>query len=600
MFCIRVTTPGGSSRTYPLTGSELHVGRHAGNGLVLDGVGVSSHHCVFEIGQGGVCTLKERGSTNGTWLNGARLQEPTQITPSDRIHVGPFLLELVRLAPEPERAVEQLQMPSGEAPILRASGPHRTWRNAAARITRYAEQWDAGDRVARLLLTGDELRAARRWITASPPTAAEEPGRLVREFIAASAAAASRRNTTTAVIALLAVLLVGGAGTAGVVWWLRREPPPPESPPAPETPTRAPPPPPPPVVRRPDPPPAVAAEGQVDTEGSIIHVVIPTEGLRDVAKRYGVTEEEVVDWNLLDPDAPLEVGTQLKIEKPKIRALPQAEVQVTAGPGESWRELADRFGIDVTRLRKFNPTVKELKPDVQLTLWVDPKPYKPRNPAQRIPEFFVDRVSKSVGSPNNGRIESGVRLPDDPNYTKVSGFEWGSAYTIQKLRQALATFRRDVDYEGLIIVSDLSKQGGGAFGEHKSHQAGRDVDIWLPSVRGAYRPNENAAGRKKWRRPVGKEVDFYATFGLVRALIQTGAVKYIFLDWDRQKYVYEAARQMGATAEQLDEWLQYPRSRSSPKGIFRHSEAHFSHIHVRFYCAEWEEGCKDTTDKPGD
>lgn len=599
MFCIRVTAPDGSSRTQPLTGTQLHVGRDASNGLVLDGVGVSSHHCMFELGQGGVCTLKERGSTNGTWLNGARVQEPTRIGFEDRIHVGPFLLELVQMAPEPERAVAQVHIPSGEAPILRSSGPHRSWRNSAAKITRYAEQWDAGDRVPRLLLTGDELRAARRWIAVPPPSPAEEPGRLVREFIAASAAAASRRSVLTLVVSLLAVLVVGGGLSAGVIWWLRREPTPPEPAPTPAELEHEPPPVPPPVIRRPDPP-TSPGEERVDTEGPITHVVIPTETLHDVAKRYGVSDEELIDWNVLDPEAALEVGAELLIKKPKIRALPQAEVKMILEGGETWRDLSERFGLDVTRLRKFNPGLADLTPGATLTVWIEPKPYKPRNPGQRIPEFFVDHASKSVGNPNNGRIENGVQLPDDPNYTKVSGFVWGSAFTIQKLREALATFRRDVDYEGLIIVSDLSKQGGGHFDPHKSHQAGRDVDIWLPSVRGAYRPNENAAGRKKWRRPVGGEVDFYATFGLVRALIQTGAVKYVFLDWDRQKYVYEAARQMGATPEQLDAWIQYPRPKGLPKGFLRHSEAHFSHVHVRFLCADWEDDCKDINATPDD
>jgi len=153
-------------------------------------------------------------------------------------------------------------------------------------------------------------------------------------------------------------------------------------------------------------------------------------------------------------------------------------------------------------------------------------------------------------------------------------------------------FGRDVDFDGEIILADISKKSGGHFDPHKSHQAGRDIDIWLPTLKGVYKTKYLDDGRTRPRKPHFEEVDWYATWGLVRALIQTGAVKYIFLDWRYQKYVYDAAVNMGATREQLDEWIQYPRHQSSPRGIFRHSQDHLSHIHVRFKCAQWESQCK--------
>ena len=209
-------------------------------------------------------------------------------------------------------------------------------------------------------------------------------------------------------------------------------------------------------------------------------------------------------------------------------------------------------------------------------------------------------ASNSAGFMGIGSLENGIKLPPSDAYTLVSGFVYGSAFAMKNLQTALATFRQDVDYDGQIVISDMSKKGGGFFDPHKSHQAGRDVDIWLPNVKGAYRPKERSVGLKTMHRAVGNEVDGYATWGLVRALIETKSVKAIFLDYDRQKYVFDAARNMGATQAQLDEWIQYPRGRGSPKGIFRHSEAHFSHMHVRFKCADYEADCRETTAHPGD
>ncbi|MBC8067833.1 MAG: penicillin-insensitive murein endopeptidase [Deltaproteobacteria bacterium] len=612
MFGIRVTAQDGATRTHPLPGTQVTIGRDASNTIVLEGHGVSTFHCMIEVGAGSVVTLKERGSTNGTWLNGKRVDEPTRLGENDRFYVGPFLLQLTRMAPPPEVRGVDVEMPGTAGPILRSSGPHRKWRDIHARLQSYAEQWDVHDRAPRFLLRGDELRQARRWLGTPPPSVADEVGRQVRELISASIKAGSKRAVIGAAFGVFGVVALGGVVALCVWWW--RQPAVGDEPVAqaetgaeastgatdeepeeePERPNPRP--------RQKDPETPTNDEDAVaaNVEGAIVHEVIPTETLLDVAKRYGIEQGELIEDNLLNPDAPLVPGSKLEIRKPKLRPLPQVKVAVDPEPGETWKEIADRFGISVTRLREFNKGMDNLVPGQKIAVYVDTKPYTAKNPDAQIPEFHVDHASKSVGSVTAGRIENGVKMPEDSNYTLVSSLVWGSAYTIQKLREALATFRRDVDYEGHIMISDLSKKGGGQLDPHKSHQAGRDIDIWLPAVRGSYRKKEGAVGAKKWRRPVGPEIDWYATFGLVRALIRTGAVKYVFLDWDRQKFVYDAARNMGATPAELDEWIQYPRSKSSSKGIFRHSAEHFTHIHVRFKCAEWEPDCKDTSAAHGE
>ena len=168
----------------------------------------------------------------------------------------------------------------------------------------------------------------------------------------------------------------------------------------------------------------------------------------------------------------------------------------------------------------------------------------------------------------------------------------GSSFTIAKLQQAVANFRQDVDYDGELILADISKKSGGHFPPHSSHQAGRDIDIWLPTLKGVYKTKYLNSGGERPRRPLFEEVDWYATWGLVRALIRTEAVQYVFLDWRYQKFVYKAAKNMGATKEELDKWIQYPRAIGRSYAIFRHSPDHLSHIHVRFKCAPWEGDCR--------
>jgi LysM repeat protein len=608
-----------------LGSAPLGIGRDAGNEIVLDGVGVSSFHCTIEINSSGV-VLTDRGSRNGTWISGKRVEQPVRLGDDDRVYVGPFLLQIVRAA-----MTDSAGMPieiGTTGPIVRGSGPHRKWRDTQAKLERYAEQWEAADRPTRLLLGGDELRQARRWLATPPPSPADEPGRLVRELIAASAKADARRGVTTIVLAVVGVLVLGGAATLAFVFWPESEPPPPE-----------------PIARQTDassssgdehdefddddggstprPRTPVASDAVADVEGDIEHVVVPGERLADIAKRYGVDEDDIVEWNLINRDKPLDpsecvppaegrppdtttakpapTGQVLKIKKPRLRPLPQTCILYEVEAGESWAQLSTRFGIEITRLREYNPGVTEVKPGQKIVVWIDPKPYKPREPRAAIAELNPSESAKSVGTPNAGKLVDGIQLPENAAYTrKAPNIMYGSAYFIKNLHKAIVTFRQDVDYDGALIVADISKKNGGHFDPHKSHQAGRDVDIWLPTLKGVYKTKYLGSGKQKERRPFWYEVDWYATWGLMRALIKTGAVEAIFLDIILQPYVHNAAKNMGATDEELAAWIQYPAKYNNGKVFVQHSADHYSHIHVRFKCGPAETECKGDRGAPGD
>jgi len=524
------------------------------------------------------------------------------VRPGDRVFVGSVLVELVEAAAPtqaPRMPTASQISPTGS--ILRTPGPEREHRELHGRYLRYAEQWEYEGRPPHLALSADELARATKWMKQS---AGKEPevSRLQREFIAASSKVVGARRVKQILGIGGAVVAAAGLVTAAVLLWPASAPEPNDETPAAAT-------------------DGSSAQGDGDDEGvggfeaiapsdsgdtpageddevgdldsPIEHTVIPFETLTDVAQRYEVSIEEVAEWNFLNPDEQeLDDGKTLVIKSPKRRPLPQQKIAYQVDRGENtWSKLAKRFDVPVTRLQAYNPDVK-LDPGTEITVWIDPKPYKPRLPRKPLPEFTVDKRAQSIGKPNAGKLENGIQLPDSPLYIKrTPRLMWGSSQTISNLQRAIAAFRQDVDYDGELILSDISQQGGGYLKPHKSHQAGRDIDIWLPTIKGVYKLKYLDSGGERPRRPMFEEVDWYALWGLVRALIQTGAVQYVFLDWRYQKFVYQAAVEMGATQEELDEWIQWPRPRTSSKGIFRHSKDHLSHIHVRFLCAKWEPQC---------
>lgn len=87
--------PNGSERTAEVR-SETTVGRAPGCGIALtDDKFASSLHARLFV-QGGRLWVEDLGSTNGTWLNGERLDGPRPLARGDRVQVGRTVLEVTR------------------------------------------------------------------------------------------------------------------------------------------------------------------------------------------------------------------------------------------------------------------------------------------------------------------------------------------------------------------------------------------------------------------------------------------------------------------------------------------------------------------------
>ncbi len=188
----------------------------------------------------------------------------------------------------------------------------------------------------------------------------------------------------------------------------------------------------------------------------------------------------------------------------------------------------------------------------------------------------VNSGALSVGRPNQGRLINAVRLPDNPVlYTRTQpNASWGASHTILSLQQGIARFRRLSGYRGNLAIGGISREHGGFFPPHKSHQSGRDVDIVLPRVVG----------------DSDRSVDWQATWSLVHTLIEDGQVTQIFLSYERQRELFLAARAAGVGTDELERWLQYPKGVRGP-GIIRHQPGHRNHLHIRFRCGPEDRRC---------
>jgi hypothetical protein len=319
----------------------------------------------------------------------------------------------------------------------------------------------------------------------------------------------------------------------------------------------------------------------------IRHRVRPRDRTTQIAARYGVTHEDLLEWNHLGQDVVYpERRRTLRVQARRIPP-PRRKIRYVVREGEGWMDVAAKFRVERKDLRAYNWRVRPIRPGVELTLWVDPGlPYRiRRGGGLSIPTTFdVPEGGLSVGRPQRGRLENGVQLPKSDLYARgYPGGLWGSTHTISQLMKAFAAFRHDTGFDGEVVVGAISRKRGRRFPPHLSHRSGRDVDIRLPRLEGV--PRTNA--------PNPDEIDWYASWGLIQALVATGQVSVIFLDIDLQSRLYEAARTMGGIPETLAPIISWPNAGSGDgRPVVRHADGHDGHIHVRFRCGPDEQRCK--------
>ena len=88
MWILRIVTEGQPEKIFRiLPGSERTIGRATGADFIIDAALVSRVHCRVSALAGGQLEIRDLESTNGTYVNGERI-ETARLAPGDRLQVG--------------------------------------------------------------------------------------------------------------------------------------------------------------------------------------------------------------------------------------------------------------------------------------------------------------------------------------------------------------------------------------------------------------------------------------------------------------------------------------------------------------------------------
>jgi penicillin-insensitive murein DD-endopeptidase len=200
--------------------------------------------------------------------------------------------------------------------------------------------------------------------------------------------------------------------------------------------------------------------------------------------------------------------------------------------------------------------------------------------------------SESIGAPNDGRLDHGVKLPDRP-YLRVIPYYAGSdaRWGVPELVSAIDRTAKKVasQFPGAVLgVGDLSLSRGGEIDRHHSHESGRDADIGYylrDTKKKAFSPDRfivikpDGAARD---RP-GVFFDDERNWALVSSLVSDRAahVTQIFVAPHVRARLLRYAEQMHVALE--------IRQRASERMLQpRHVPLHDDHFHVRVACPPGE------------
>lgn len=100
---VRLLSVGGDSPTAVELQTNTPIGRTTS--WVLEDHGVSREHVMFHVDASGT-TIEDLKSSNGTWVNGVRIERPKRLSAGDKIEIGPRIFEFVS-GPETRRELQE-------------------------------------------------------------------------------------------------------------------------------------------------------------------------------------------------------------------------------------------------------------------------------------------------------------------------------------------------------------------------------------------------------------------------------------------------------------------------------------------------------------
>lgn len=209
-----------------------------------------------------------------------------------------------------------------------------------------------------------------------------------------------------------------------------------------------------------------------------------------------------------------------------------------------------------------------------------------------------ETASVSCGRVNRGGLAAATTLPPEgPGYVipepwRSRGLRYGTEELVRMLERAAAAVARELPGAQL-GVADLSARLGGAVPGHRSHQAGRDVDLLYyaldeadrPLPPGDCMPSYGPDGRASQcytpqRREISpRRLDVARNWALIRAMLsdERARVRVIFMSLGVRRRLLEHAARLGEPPELI---RRAEATLLRPPG----GRAHTDHLHVRIAC----------------
>ncbi len=113
MLSVTISEKGGTAKSRDFPKSEITVGRIQGNDIILPRGNVSKRHARIAL-QNGKVTLYDLQSTNGTFVNGVKIESPHVVLPDDQVQIGDFVIQLGVTAPAARSGVSRQKRVSGK------------------------------------------------------------------------------------------------------------------------------------------------------------------------------------------------------------------------------------------------------------------------------------------------------------------------------------------------------------------------------------------------------------------------------------------------------------------------------------------------------
>jgi len=304
------------------------------------------------------------------------------------------------------------------------------------------------------------------------------------------------------------------------------------------------------------------------------HKVERGDTVAKVAKRWGVSEAQVRQWNpwVGSGSGRIKPGRVMQV-RAKARPVMRMNAVYFVQDGDTVESLARWLDVPPAKLR--TQLTKSAAPGTRVVVprplgssgW---NPYAGRE-GEMPPAVTLELGGLSNGSPNDGTLVNGIPLPQTELFDIWKPeLAYGSTHAVGVVVTAIGDFRRNTGWDGTLTIGSMSKAHGGHFPPHKSHQSGRDLDVRLPRLdRSGAHPNH-------------AQTDWHATWALISAFIDTGDVEVIFLSRRLHGMLRAAAKDMGATPAELGRIGR----------VISHSKGHNAHLHIRIRCGPDETDCR--------